>query len=169
MKTQTLVEKQISTPLGRLRLVASERGLRGVFYARHHPKPAWAGRAVPAHPVLDAAARELDDYFQGRRRAFTVPLDAPGTPFQRQVWAALAEIPYGAQRSYAQVARAVGRPRAARAVGRANATNPLSILVPCHRVVAADGSAAGYAGGARAKAWLLAHEATCYTVPPSER
>ena len=106
-------------------------------------------------PVLARAARELAEYLAGERRRFTVPLAPGGTVFQRQVWDALATIPYGETRTYAQIAAAVGRPRACRAVGMANHRNPLSIVVPCHRVVGATGSLTGYGGGLEAKRFLL--------------
>src|SRR5207302_31777 len=103
------------------------------------------------------AQRELDEYFQGRRRAFATPRAPRGTDFQRAVWAALLEIPFGETRTYTEIARKVGRPRAVRAVGSANAMNPLSVLVPCHRVLGAGGALTGYAGGTDRKQWLLDH------------
>lgn len=102
--------------------------------------------------------REVDSYFAGKRRSFTVPLAVHGTPFQHRVWAELAAIPFGETRSYGQLAAKLGRPGAARAVGRANATNPVCLLVPCHRVIGADGSLTGYAFGESIKRRLLAHE-----------
>jgi len=103
----------------------------------------------------EAIARELDGYFAGRLRQFTVPLDLRGTPFQHQVWQELQRIPYGATRSYGQIARALGRPAAARAVGQANHVNPVAIIVPCHRVLGSDGKLTGYAGGLDIKKALL--------------
>jgi methylated-DNA-[protein]-cysteine S-methyltransferase len=105
--------------------------------------------------VLALARRELDRYFAGKLTAFTVPTAAQGTPFQRTVWAALSKIPYGATRSYAQQAAAIGRPKAVRAVGAANGKNPISIIVPCHRVIGADGSLTGFGGGLPRKQALL--------------
>ncbi len=113
-------------------------------------------------PVLARAARELAEYFAGERRHFTVPLAPGGTLFQRQVWDALAAIPYGETRTYAQIAAAVGRPRACRAVGMANHRNPLPIFIPCHRVVGRDGSLTGYAGGLDRKIFLLRLEGAGY-------
>jgi methylated-DNA-[protein]-cysteine S-methyltransferase len=167
---ETLVQKSIPSPLGALRLVATDRALVGVFYAQHRPAPAADGREVDEHPLLDDAAGELRDYFQGSRTRFSVPMTLRGTDFQRAVWRALGEIPFGETRSYGDLARALGRPGAARAVGMANARNPLSILIPCHRVVATGGGLSGYAGGQAAKRWLLQHERKsssvgCYTVP----
>ncbi len=116
-----------------------------------------AARTVPEHPcpVLTGAARQLAEYFAGRRQVFEVPLAAAGTPFQQRVWAALRTIPYGQTRSYGQVAAAIGSPKACRAVGMANNRNPIMIIVPCHRVIGADGSLVGYAGGVHIKEYLL--------------
>jgi len=107
----------------------------------------------------DAVAGELDEYFAGRLREFSVPLDLRGTPFQRQVWDLLRSIPYGETRSYSQIAHALGRPAAVRAVGGANASNPVSIVVPCHRVIGSDGKLTGYGGGLDRKEALLNLEA----------
>ena len=110
---------------------------------------------MDAAPVLMQAERELEEYFAGRRTAFSVPLSMHGTPFQLEVWEALRAIPYGETRSYAALAAQIGRPRACRAVGMANHVNPLPILVPCHRVLGADGHLTGYAGGLDVKKYLL--------------
>jgi methylated-DNA-[protein]-cysteine S-methyltransferase len=145
-------ERTISSPLGPLHLVAGESGLLGVLYeAARLPGPR-------AHPLLDAAEKQLAEYFAGRRRDFDVPLQPQGTRFQREVWEALRRIPFGEICSYLDVARAVGRPSAVRAVGMANAHNPIAIIVPCHRVIASSGALSGYAGGVPAKRWLLSHE-----------
>jgi methylated-DNA-[protein]-cysteine S-methyltransferase len=140
-------------------LVAQDSALVGVFFMQHI-KPAWP--EVPpddAHPVLQQAALELGQYFMGQRRDFETPLRLDGTEFQQRVWQALRAIPYGEQRSYGQLAAAIGLPsQASRAVGTANGRNPLSIFIPCHRVVGADGKLTGYAGGVEVKRWLLAHE-----------
>jgi methylated-DNA-[protein]-cysteine S-methyltransferase len=117
--------------------------------------PALEAEPSSGQAVLDQAARELDEYFAGRRRDFATRLGARGTAFQTQVWKALGDIPYGVQWSYGQLARAVGRPKAARAVGMANGSNPLPIFIPCHRVVGSDGSLTGYGGGLETKRWLL--------------
>jgi methylated-DNA-[protein]-cysteine S-methyltransferase len=108
--------------------------------------------------VLEEACCQLDDYFAGRRTSFDLPLDLQGTPFQQDAWRALAEIPFGETRTYAQQAGRLGRPSASRAVGAANGRNPLSIVLPCHRVVGSDGSLTGFAGGLETKRWLLEHE-----------
>ena len=109
-------------------------------------------------PVLCEAARQLGEYFMGTRRTFDLPLDPHGTPFQKSVWAALRDIPYGETRSYRDIASAVGKPTACRAVGSANNKNPISILIPCHRVIGAGGSLVGYGGGLDTKRMLLALE-----------
>jgi len=108
--------------------------------------------------VLELAARQLGEYFAGERHAFDLPIAPRGTGFQERVWRALLAIPYGTTWSYGQLAHAIGRPSASRAVGTANGANPISIIVPCHRVIAASGALTGYAGGLAAKRWLLDHE-----------
>jgi methylated-DNA-[protein]-cysteine S-methyltransferase len=112
----------------------------------------------PDHAVIAETSRQLGDYFAGRRQKFTVKLDFRGTEFQKQVWSALLAIPFGETRSYGQIAEALGRPGASRAVGAANGRNPISIIAPCHRVVGANGALTGFAGGLSAKTYLLAHE-----------
>lgn len=107
------------------------------------------------HPLLERAAAQLAGYFAGRRRDFDVPLDPIGTDFQRRVWEAVGRIPYGETRSYAELAEGLGRPKASRAVGAANGRNPISIMIPCHRLVGSGGALTGYAGGLPAKRWLL--------------
>jgi methylated-DNA-[protein]-cysteine S-methyltransferase len=152
-----LVRSTLSSPLGPLELLASDVALAGVYFADRAP-PIANAVATGDHPVLRQAARELTEYFGGERSAFTVALSAHGTPFQREVWQALSTIPFGATWSYAELARAVGRVRAVRAVGAANGRNPHSIIVPCHRVINAGGALGGYGGGLDRKRWLLAHE-----------
>ena len=154
----SLAQRLFPSPIGTLRLVATDSALTGVYFPSEARSAAPDARPVAAHPVLDQAARELEQYFEGKRRTFSSPLAAAGTPFQREVWDALAAIPFGQSRSYAEIATAIGRSRAVRAVGAANGANPLSIFVPCHRVIGADGKLTGYGGGLPAKAWLLGHE-----------
>ncbi len=146
----------VRTPIGDVKLVANDRALVAVVLPGQQ-KP-FDSVAAEGHAVLKRAAEELQEYFAGRRDHFDVELEPRGTPFQRRVWAELAKIPFGERRSYGQLAAALGKPGAARAVGRANATNPIAILLPCHRVIGADGSLTGFAGGLGAKRWLLAHE-----------
>ena len=140
--------RHIETPIGRLALFADGDGLCALRFAS-------TGEEMDAAPLLLQAERELEEYFAGRRTAFSVPLSMHGTPFQMEVWAALRTIPYGETSSYAALAAQIGRPRACRAVGMANHVNPLPILVPCHRVVGADGHLTGYAGGLDVKKYLL--------------
>ena len=140
--------RHFESPIGRLKLCADGDGLCALRFAA-------AGEEMDAAPVLLQAERELKEYFAGRRTAFSVPLSMHGTPFQMEVWAALRAIPYGETRSYGELARRIGRPGACRAVGMANHVNPLPILVPCHRVVGADGHLTGYAGGLDVKKYLL--------------
>ena len=113
----------------------------------------------PDHPVLLQAENQLHEYFAGRRREFTVPLDFAGTEFQNQVWRALLSIPFGETRTYTEIALQIGKPAAVRAVGAANGRNPISIMAPCHRVIGSNGKLTGFAGGLEAKAHLLALEA----------
>jgi len=156
-----LVAARHATPLGPVLLAATERGLAGLWFdgQRHHPvTDGW--RLDASHPLLQQAMRQLDDYFARRRRSFELPLDlGRGTPFQQQVWQALRAIPCGQRTSYGELGRRLGRPAAMRAVGAAVGRNPLSVVVPCHRVVGSDGSLTGYAGGLERKTALLALEA----------
>ena len=145
----------LDSPLGTVRLFAEDDLLSAIWL----PGPGVPPPAGDAGPRLGEAAAQLADYFAGRRFTFSIPLHQRGTPFQRTVWAALAQIPYGETCSYGELARAIGRPAASRAVGAANGRNPLAIVVPCHRVIAADGTLHGYAGGLPVKRWLLDHEA----------
>jgi methylated-DNA-[protein]-cysteine S-methyltransferase len=153
------------TPIGRLRLVGErdEAGavrLSGIFMEEHRPAPAVNPSWQEDPSAFSGAARQLDEYFDGSRTAFDLPLAPRGTPFQRLVWEELARIPFGTTVTYAELAARAGHAGAARAVGAAVARNPISIVVPCHRVVGADGTLTGYAGGIARKAYLLEHEAT---------
>lgn len=139
------------TPVGPLTLQADGRGLCRVDFGQRAP----ASAAPCAHPVLQQAVAQLNAYFRGELTRFDLPLAPVGTPFQGEVWNALLDIPHGEVRSYADIARAVGRPRAFRAVGMANNRNPLSIIIPCHRVVGHNGTLVGYGGGLAAKIRLL--------------
>ena len=150
-----------ASPLGPLVLGASERGLCGVYFAAHkHFKGIQDWCRAPDHATLREAARQLDEYFGQRRTRFDLPLDMDcGTEFQRSVWQELTAIPFGHSTSYAALAQRIGNPRAVQAVGAANGCNPLSIVVPCHRVIGGDGSLTGYGGGLVRKKWLLKFEA----------
>jgi methylated-DNA-[protein]-cysteine S-methyltransferase len=148
----------IESPVGPLLLVARDGALAQLWmtpFAMPDGEPAEAADTA----VLDAAERQLGQYFDGRLTAFDVPLSLDGTDFQRSVWGKLVRIPFGERISYGELARRVGRPGSARAVGLANGRNPVSIIVPCHRVVGSDGTLTGYGGGLDRKAWLLDHEA----------
>ncbi|WP_207345427.1 methylated-DNA--[protein]-cysteine S-methyltransferase [Arthrobacter sp. E3] len=147
------------SPLGLLTAVENGSGLQAVYMAEHKRRPAWDtfGEAVEASvsPVLAQTAAELGEYFAGDRQEFSVPLAPRGSPFQQCVWAALRIIPYGEVRSYGELAAALGDRSMAQAVGSANGRNPISIVVPCHRVLGSDGSLVGYAGGLERKQFLL--------------
>lgn len=150
----------VASPVGALTLVASDKGLTAILWENDAPDRVRLSPLVEdaGHPVLVAAERQLAEYFAGARKAFDLPLDFRGTDFQKQVWAALLTIPFGETRSYAEIARAIGRPTACRAVGAANGKNPISIVAPCHRVIGADGTLTGFAGGLKAKEYLLGLE-----------
>ena len=157
--TSTVVTRIVDSPVGPLFLAASDAGLHAVEFAEHrHPVPRGDDWCDGAHPVLDATAQQLAEYFAGTRRSFDLPLAARGTPFQKQVWDALTRIPYGRTASYAELALMVGNPNASRAVGAANGRNPLSIVVPCHRVIGAGGALTGFGGGLPTKEFLLTLE-----------
>ena len=154
------VYTEVDSPIGRLLLHTDGTSLLGLYMDGPGDGPPGREQWLldsEAGP-LPEAARQLAEYFAGTRRAFDLPLRLEGTDFQRRVWAALCEIPYGAMWSYGELARRVGNPKASRAVGLANGRNPLSIVVPCHRVIGADGTLTGYGGGLERKRWLLAHE-----------
>lgn len=149
----------LESPVGHLQLVAEDGALCAVQFP-DHPEP--RGLERPDDPLLRQAARELGEYFVGRRRRFDVPLKIGGTAFQHAVWTALLEIGYGETCTYAEIARAIGRPTATRAVGAANGQNPLAIVVPCHRVIGSDRKLVGYGGGLPRKQWLLEHESRLF-------
>ena len=154
------VSTHVTSPVGKLTLVATDRGLSAVLWENDRPGRVRLNIVVEdsEHPLLLEAERQLAEYFAGRRQRFTLPLDPTGTTFQRNVWDALGTIPFGETRSYSQIAQQIGHPQAVRAVGAANGRNPLSIVVPCHRVVGATGALTGFAGGLDVKARLLALE-----------
>jgi methylated-DNA-[protein]-cysteine S-methyltransferase len=154
------VYKTMDSPVGRLKLVATDEGLAAILWENDRPHRVRLNIDAEdnGHPVLVEAGRQLEEYFAGRRKAFALTLDVAGTAFQRQVWNALLAIPFGETRSYGQIAAQIGRPRAVRAVGAANGRNPLSIVAPCHRVIASTGKLTGFAGGLDVKARLLALE-----------
>jgi methylated-DNA-[protein]-cysteine S-methyltransferase len=147
------------SPLGPIEIAASDGGITALSFVSASKAPrSKTGRSASPPPVLAEAVRELAEYFSGERREFTVRLDLRGTPFELTVWRALLDVPFGRTISYGELGRSVGKPGAARAVGGANHRNPISIIVPCHRVVGADGGLTGYGGGLWRKKWLLEHE-----------
>ena len=165
--TSELSRLIVASPVGELTLIASPRGLRAVLWpnefmplreddAQHVPLA--PGGPATACAVLEQARRQLSEYFAGDRRDFDVPLDPVGTNFQLAAWMELRRIPFGATISYGEQARRLGDVRKSRAVGAANGRNPISIIVPCHRVVGSNGKLVGFAAGLDAKAWLLHHE-----------
>ncbi|MGB6692117.1 MAG: methylated-DNA--[protein]-cysteine S-methyltransferase [Terracidiphilus sp.] len=156
----SLASKTIDSPVGQLELVASEKALVAILWENDSPERVRLDEVAKSetNPVIVLTERQLVEYFVGKRRNFTVPLDLRGTPFQRNVWEALLAIPFGETRSYGELARRLGNPQAARAVGAAAGKNPVSIVVPCHRVIGAAGKLTGFAGGLEAKMRLLALE-----------
>jgi methylated-DNA-[protein]-cysteine S-methyltransferase len=161
----------MASPVGRLTIIASDAGLAGVLWDGDDLpfRPGDDERDDPAHPIVAEAMRQLQEYFDGRRTAFDLPLDAAGTPFQLTVWKALRTIPFGETRSYADIAAQIGQPRAVRAVGAANGRNPISIITPCHRVIGSTGRLTGFAAGLDTKARLLAFEGARLSEPPRVR
>ena len=154
----TLLSARITSPIGKLGLTSNGHALIRVCVAeRDDPSP----DEVPpdADAILSAAREQLDAYFDMRLTRFDLPLESHGTEFQRRVWDSLRIIPFGETISYAELARRIDNPKAVRAVGAANGRNPLMIVVPCHRVIGADGSLTGFGGGIERKRWLLDHEA----------
>ena len=159
---------RFESPIGEMRVAASREGLAYLELPQASGRglAGWARRFVPdaeleeAYAPLRGAIAQLLEYLEGKRRDFDLALDLRGTPFQRKVYRAVARIPYGRTRSYAEIAREMGQPRAVRAVGAANGANPLPLVVPCHRVIASDGKLGGYGGGLPLKARLLAMESS---------
>ncbi len=152
------------SPIGTLTIVANDHAIVAIDWDGESGHEALLDRATirdvdPGdHPALAVAVEQLDEYFEGQRTEFEIPLDAAGTPFQHQAWAALVRIPFGETVSYGEQAVMLGDRNKARAVGAANGKNPIPIVVPCHRVVGSNGHLTGFAGGLEAKAWLLDHE-----------
>jgi methylated-DNA-[protein]-cysteine S-methyltransferase len=159
LERQTMLFTLIDSPLGDLLVARDEGGLTALYLPtgknEHGPNPSW----VRLDTAFDDVREQLTEYFAGTRQSFDLPLHPAGTSFQQTVWKALRQIPYGETTSYGRTAAAIGHPNGSRAVGLANGRNPISIVVPCHRVIGADGSLTGYGGGLPAKRWLLAHEA----------
>jgi methylated-DNA-[protein]-cysteine S-methyltransferase len=157
----TYAFKIVSSRVGLLKLVANDLALVAILWENDDPKRVRLGSLVEDvdHPILCLAEQQLGEYFAGARKSFDLPLDFAGTPFQKKVWSELLNIPFGQTRTYGQIANAIGKPRAFRAVGAANGKNPISIVAPCHRVIGKDGSLTGFAGGLEAEECLLGIEA----------
>jgi methylated-DNA-[protein]-cysteine S-methyltransferase len=153
--------KFMESPIGRLKLVTSNKGVVAILWENDNPRRVRLTELVEDdhHPMLVKTERQLNEYFSGKRRDFSLDLDMRGTKFQNDVWQALLAIPFGETRSYGQLAKQLGNENATRAVGAANGRNPISIIVPCHRVIGASGKLTGFAGGLDAKAYLLDLEA----------
>lgn len=157
----SLVAKTIKSPVGPLTLVATNTHLTGLlFSASGHKKNEMISAAtkVKTHPILSRAEKQLREYFSGTRTDFDLPLAPHGTAFQKKVWKGLQKIPHGHMRSYGELASLIKEPKAARAVGMANNRNPIAIIIPCHRVIGANGKLVGYGGGLNKKAFLLKQE-----------
>ena len=152
--------KTLPTVIGKLKLVASDQGLAAVLWEKDKPArvPLSPLSEHKNHPILLETERQLTEYLNGKRKSFSIPLDPVGTPFQNKVWDALKTIPFGETRSYGQIARQIGDPKAVRAVGAANGRNPISVIVPCHRVIGSTGKLTGFASGLDIKERLLALE-----------
>ena len=148
----------MNSPLGEITLLANDQGLAGAWFETHTTKANSLGEFSTTHPVLSETVAQLEGYFNGSLTQFNLPLAANGTAFQQSVWRALTEIPFGRSASYAELATLIQNPKAVRAVGAANGKNPISIIVPCHRVIGSNGTLTGYAGGLERKLWLLKHE-----------
>ena len=164
--SERLFRSRFASPIGPLFIVCSAQGLLAVGLGKPgRPRfERWLGRISPGAELVEgseetaAVERQLRQYFEGRRCVFALPLDLRGTSFQKTVWNAVAEIPFGTTASYGQIAHLIGKPKASRAVGAANGANPIPIVIPCHRVIGSDKSLTGYGGGLPMKSWLLAHE-----------
>lgn len=152
--------KLMKSPVGELKLVASDAGLMAVLWENDDPGRVKLPELVEdnRHPILNLAEEQLVEYFKGKRKTFSIPLEMHGTEFQKKVWSALLTIPFGETRSYGELAKQIRKPSASRAVGAANGRNPVSILVPCHRVIGASGKLTGFAGGLKNKSILLSLE-----------
>jgi len=151
----------MKSPIGILTLIASPKGLSCLLFSQSPIPQSLREKSIvdsQGNQIITTAKTQLEEYFAGQRDTFTVPLDLVGTPFQVQVWKSLIKVKFGATRSYGEQASSIGRPTAVRAVGSANGKNPVAIILPCHRIIASDGSIGGFSGGIKNKIWLLEHE-----------
>jgi len=165
MNTRTSLKKVyfykvLPSPVGNLTLVASDQGLAAILWENDDPKRVKLDslQQDESYPILLETERQLNAYFAGKLKQFSLTLDFSGTEFQKKVWAALLTIPFGETRTYAQIAEQIGNPKAVRAVGAANGRNPISIIAPCHRVIGTNGKLTGFAGGLETKSFLLGIE-----------
>ncbi|PKI16429.1 methylated-DNA--[protein]-cysteine S-methyltransferase [Colwellia sp. 12G3] len=152
----------LDTPLGLFEFMATEQGICQAIFCGDKPSGDKASGDQKAQSKVNditvQCKKQLTEYFAGQRQVFTVPLDPQGTPFQQTVWDCLAKIPFGTVKSYGEIAKMINKPKASQAIGGANGRNPITLIVPCHRVIGGDGSLTGYAGGIERKLWLLNHE-----------
>lgn len=157
---RALVQTTYPSPVGELTIVGSVSGIRAILWPNERPGRITIDQATTpdGDGLLDPMCDQLEEYFAGTRQEFDVSLVASGTDFQQAVWRQLSSIPYGSTSTYGEVATAIGRPSAARAVGAATGLNPISVIIPCHRLVGSSGALTGFAGGLDAKRWLLRHE-----------
>lgn len=153
-----MIRSTFHCPLGPLLIVADLVGIRGIYFPDHAKPTRNASVQAGSNSIIELAQKQLEEYFAGHRETFDVPLNPEGTVFQKKVWGMLQTIPFGDTWSYQKLAQSLDHPKAMRAVGAANSRNPISILIPCHRVIGANGSLTGYAGGLERKKWLLEHE-----------
>ena len=160
MKVKSLIQEVYSSPVGELEFISTTQGVRHIKYAQENYNNSLINNNIAAASVesYNKITTQLAEYFAGNRKEFTLPLDLQGTGFQKIVWNEILQIPYGQTRTYGEIAKNIGRPKAPRAVGLACNKNPLILIVPCHRVVGSNGNLTGYAGGLLKKQWLLKHE-----------
>lgn len=169
-ETRRIFFSVMQSPAGPLLIAATEKGLCCLQFYRGKSPQATADEVwIESREHLRAYEEQIGSYFRGELREFTCPLDLAGTSFQKDCWRALLKIPYGQTRTYAEIAREIGRPQAFRAVGQANHDNPIAIIVPCHRVVGANGMLTGYGGGLSTKEMLLRLEGATFRLPPAEK
>jgi len=156
----TLTSAVMDSPMGELTIVVSDAGLRAILWPSERAGRVTFAEAVESgqHPIIEQTIEQLGEYLAGERETFDLPLDLVGTDFQKDVWAGLEKIPFGQTQSYGELADQLDKPGAARAVGSATGRNPISIVVPCHRLVGSSGKLTGFAGGIDTKQWLLTHE-----------
>lgn len=156
--TESTIYTEMDSPIGTLLITGNGQAITGLHMEQQATRPVIGGHWRRDDTALGEARAQLAAYFAGELRQFDLPLAGAGTDFQRSVWAALQQIPYGETQTYGELARRIGNGNASRAVGLANGRNPIGIIVPCHRVIGANGALTGYAGGVERKRWLLAHE-----------